>query len=275
MHRVAPAEATERDGVAPMVAMRTNGRVSMRDAGLDGTAAMGSGHDQDPIAGASAIPPAEGLFVAKAAHELRGAVGGIELLASALADRADQVAGDDVLAEQLRRLATQSTRVESMAAQLLDLTRFGTGRTTLRRTPVHVAGLLADVVASLSLGPDHVVITDVADDLELETDRLALEQIVGNLVRNALVHGGPTISLDGHVDGPYLVLRVVDDGPGVPEDVAACVFEPFVRGADGGQDGHGLGLAIVAEMVRALHGTVSYEPNRPTGARFSVTLPLR
>jgi signal transduction histidine kinase len=221
------------------------------------------------------IPAKEAVFVAKAAHELRGAVGGIELLASVLADRVGQLTTDEDLAALLRRLADQSARVESMAEQLLDLTRFGDGRCATRPVAVNVARLLDDIVGAEALDPSHAVVIDVADDLTIETDRLALEQIVANLVRNARAHGGTTISLEGHVDDRHLVLRVVDDGPGVPEHVRDRLFEPFVRDDAAERDGHGLGLAIVAELAMALRGIVVYEPNEPTGAAFSVTLPLR
>lgn len=236
-------------------------------------------NDDDLTTGAAhpgaPIPSGEAVFVAKAAHELRGAVGGIELLASALADRVDGLGQDDELADLLRRLAAQSARVESMAHQLLDLTRFGDGRTRPRRSAVNVARLLDDVVVAASLGPAHSVVIDVADDLTIETDPLAFQQIVTNLVRNAGCHGGTTIALEGRAEDDQLVLHVVDDGPGVPGHVQDRLFDPFVRAEPGSTNGNGLGLAIVAELAFALHGDVGYQPNEPSGARFSVTLPLR
>ena len=234
---------------------------------------MSGDHDLPAPEAGPSIPAREAVFVAKAAHELRGAVGGIELLASALADRLGRVAGDDELALLLRRLADQSARVESMADQLLDLTRFGDGRRPTQPVSVNVARMLDEIIGAEALDPSGAVVIDVADDLTIETDRLALEQIVVNLVRNAHAHGGTTIALEGHIDDCHLVLRVVDDGPGVPDHVRDRLFEPFVR-SDGDGDGHGLGLAIVAELAVALRGMVVYEPNEPTGARFSVTLPL-
>ena len=229
--------------------------------------------DDDVLDASPAIPATEAVFVAKAAHELRGALGGIEILASAVADRVEVLGADDAeVAALLHQLATQSARVESMAHQLLDLTRFGEGRADLRRRPVNVARLVDDVVVD-ALGPAHTVVIDVAEDLTIETDPLALEQIVANLVRNARCHGGAQIVLDGCVHDDQLVLHVVDDGPGVPEQLQARLFEPFVRSSL--VEGNGLGLAIVAELAAALRGAVRYEPNEPSGARFSVVLPLR
>jgi signal transduction histidine kinase len=234
---------------------------------------MSGDHEIDPGgATAAPIPTGEAVFVAKAAHELRGAFGGLEILASALADRVDGAGDDDELAALLRQLATQSARVEAMACQLLDLTRFGEGRDELRRAEVNVAQLLDAIVAAESLDPTQSVVIDVADDLTIATDPLAFEQIVANLVRNARRHGGSVITLHGCIEDAQLVLHVADDGPGVPDHVRERLFEPFVRSSF--VDGNGLGLAIVAELAVALRGGVGYQPVEPTGARFWVTLPI-
>jgi signal transduction histidine kinase len=243
----------------------------MRRSAFDRTASMSSDHEVDRQV-ALAIPASEAVFVAKAAHELRGAVGGIEILATALADRVGALSHDDELSLLLRQLAAQSARVESMAHQLLDLTRFGEGRNLPRRTPVNVAELVDAVIDAEAVATTHSIVVDVADDLTIETDPLAFEQIVANLVRNARHHGGSTIALRGRVRDGRLVLRVADDGRGVPDHVRERLFEPFVRSSFVG--GNGLGLAIVAELAGALRGHVGYEPNEPTGACFSVTLPL-
>jgi signal transduction histidine kinase len=159
-----------------------------------------------------------------------------------------------------------------LAHQLLALTRCAAGRHPPTRPAVNVAQLLDDLVDAEVRDPGHSVVVDVEDDLTIETDPLAFEQIVANLLRNAHRHGGQTIALHGHIADGRLVLHVEDDGPGVPDHVRGRLFDPFVRSSI--VDGNGLGLAIVAELAGALHGDVGYEPNEPTGACFSVTLPL-
>jgi len=234
---------------------------------------MTGGHESESTLGVgAAIPAGEAVFVAKAAHELRGAVGGIEILASTLADRADGLGADDPLGAQLRQLAVQASRVEVMAHQLLDLTRFGEGRDAPRSAPIRVAEMVDAIIDAQSLDPTRSIEVEIADDLTITTDPLAFEQIVANLVSNARRHGGPTIALEGRVDDGRLILHVADDGPGVPDHVRDRLFEPFVRSSFVG--GHGLGLAIVAELAVALRGDVGYEPVEPTGARFSVVLPV-
>lgn len=215
----------------------------------------------------------ETVFVAKAAHELRGAVGGIELLANALAELVDQRGADDPqLSAILIQLAARSAHIETMAHQLLDLARFGDGQIDLHPRAVDVASIVDAVLHQEPSAPHHRVTVDVAEGLVVETDPLALEQIVVNLVRNAYRHGGTSIVIDATVGDGVLALVVADDGPGVPEHIRPRLFEPFVRSSFAA--GHGLGLAIVAEIADALGGQVRYESNEPTGARFCVTIPV-
>ncbi len=215
----------------------------------------------------------ETVFVAKAAHELRGAVGGIELLANALAELVDQRGADDPqLSAILIQLAARSAHIETMAHQLLDLARFGDGQIPLHPRDVDVAAIIDAVLRQEPPASHHLVTIDIADGIVIRTDPLALEQIIVNLVRNAYRHGGTSIEIDARVVEGALVVAVADDGPGVPENIRPRLFEPFVRSSFAA--GHGLGLAIVAEIADALDGEVRYEANVPTGARFCVSIPI-
>lgn len=235
--------------------------------GCSGRASRRPGTD-----GTSVVSAGDAVFVAKAAHELRSAVCGIEIMATTLADRADQRHGDDDLAVLARQLARQSARVETMARQLLDLHRFEHDGVHLGQEPVNLAELVEGTVRSVPTGPEQSVVVDVADDLTIETDPVALGQILVNLVGNAVRHGGGSVELEGRVEHDRLLLSVVDDGPGIADHLRDRMFEPFVRSTC--TAGNGLGLAIVAELTAALNGEVGYEPNQPTGARFSVSLPV-
>lgn len=109
-------------------------------------------------------------------------------------------------------------------------------------------------------------------------DAHRLHQVLANLLANARVHTPVgtrvTVSLEGA--GTEAVLRVHDDGPGVPEDVRPGVFERFTRAdrrrVDGAGTGAGLGLSIVAAVVEAHGGTVGLE-SRPGATTFTVRLP--
>lgn len=106
-----------------------------------------------------------------------------------------------------------------------------------------------------------------------------MRQVVGNLLRNATAHTPAKTGIEVSVkrDGEVAVLEVVDHGPGVAPEIAPRIFERFVR-ADPSrgreQGGAGLGLAIVAAIVVAHHGTVRLDSTPGGGASFTVRIPI-
>jgi two-component system OmpR family sensor kinase len=129
------------------------------------------------------------------------------------------------------------------------------------------------------VAPGRPVAVTAPEPVVVTGDDMRLRQVVGNLVRNAVVHTPPATPVEiglGRRDG-HAVLTVADHGPGLPPDVAARVFEPFYRGDAGrsrDRGGSGLGLSIVAAVVGAHRGTVRVAPTPGGGATFEVQLPL-
>jgi len=197
--------------------------------------------------------------------------------------------------EALRQEATQTERVRSLEAVLAAARGLASGvDDLLELTRAESAGLfrservtLGELVeeATLAVGPlaasqGIALHFDVAEDLTLVGDRLALGRMLANLVRNAVQYSPE----DGRVDvaggraGDLVWLEVCDRGPGVPEAERARVFERFVRLPDGrsrNRQGSGLGLAIVAEIVRLHRGSVTVGGREGGGAVFRVELPAR
>ena len=109
-------------------------------------------------------------------------------------------------------------------------------------------------------------------------DRRALEQVLGNLLDNAIKYcpSGATIRLSAEPQGDHVRLSVSDSGPGIPAQHLPRIFERFYR-VDAGRSrelgGTGLGLAIVKHLVEAMGGTVSVESQPGRGSTFSFTLP--
>ena len=104
-----------------------------------------------------------------------------------------------------------------------------------------------------------------ADGLRLTADPMRLEQALGNLVDNALRHGGGRIALEAVAHGGLAALHVRDDGPGFPEEFIPMAFDRFTRADAGrGRGGSGLGLAIV-EVIAGAHGGSVHAVNDPEG----------
>ncbi len=154
----------------------------------------------------------------------------------------------------------------------------GKGGEVLER--IDFRALLARVVRGFEPELDQrgvrVVIEGSKPVPEVLGDRFALEQVVTNLLANALqaspADGRVTLVLTGTTDA--LELCVEDEGPGIPADILPHVFDPFFSTRVSGQ-GMGLGLAIVHGVVRAHDGTVRAENRLPHGARLIVSLPVR
>jgi len=216
----------------------------------------------------------ERAFVSDASHELRTPLAILKAELE-LALRG----GQDVaqLEAALRSAAEETDRLVQLAEDLLVIARSDQGRLPIRRAAVDLPALLADVTrrferraaeAGARISIDDRVATVLADELRLE-------QAIGNLLDNALRHGGKSIALSTREDGDDVVVHVVDDGPGFPAAFLPTAFERFTR-ADvaRGRGGSGLGLAIVAAIAQA-HGGRAGAHDAGGGADVWVRLPSR
>ena len=140
--------------------------------------------------------------------------------------------------------------------------------------PVEVATTVELALASVP----HPASVDVQipGDLTVLADARRLEQVVANLIENALVHGGPPVVVQAAATENEVVLTVHDHGSGVPESLIPTLFSRLRTLGRRDRDqarGTGLGLALVKGLVEAMGGRVAYEPAPEGGALFSLTLP--
>jgi two-component system, OmpR family, sensor histidine kinase KdpD len=167
----------------------------------------------------------------------------------------------------------EGQRLSRLVENLLDVSRLESGKAEPHREPVELGDLLA--AARESIGPygDRVRLS-LDDDLPpLRADPTQLERAFANLLENAVVHGeGQPVLVRSRLVGQRLVVRVVDRGPGIPENLRERIFEPFYRapgGSSGG--GSGLGLAIARGFIEANGGEVEVESLPGQGSSFVVT----
>jgi two-component system OmpR family sensor kinase len=216
-------------------------------------------------------------FIADASHELRTPLTSIRGYAELLRRGAQRSPDDAELAR--RRIEEEAIRMGVLVDDMLLLARLNQGR-PLERGPVDLWAIARDARADASaVAPARAVTLSAAEPLVVTGDDMRLRQVVGNLVRNALVHTPPhtPVEIDLARRDGRAVLTVVDHGPGLPPDVGARIFEPFYRGDPGrsrDRGGSGLGLSIVAAVVAAHHGDVRVTESPGGGATFAVELPL-
>ncbi len=216
-------------------------------------------------------------FVADASHELRTPLAAIRGYTELARRRQAEVPAD--VAHAMSRVESEAQRMTRLVEDLLLLARLDSGR-PLDRQPVDLSRLCADVISDAhAAGPGHHWNLDVPAEPVLVTgDDERLHQVVANLLANARVHtpAGTTVTLALGAEADAAVLRVADDGPGIPAELQSEVFERFAR-ADTSRSPRagstGLGLAIVSAVVRAHDGSITLR-SRPGSTEFTVSLPL-
>ncbi|MEZ0366522.1 sensor histidine kinase [Mycobacterium sp. pUA109] len=212
-------------------------------------------------------------LVSDASHELRSPLATITTALELAAGRPDLIDAD-LIDESL---LPEARRMNQLIDDLLLLARSDEGAMGLRHDDVDVDDLLLAEASRLAgLGAVDTV-TDI-QPCRTVGDRAALARVVRNLVDNAARHTGGTVTLGCRPESGQVVIRVGDDGPGIPLPDRARVFERFVRldaARARASGGTGLGLAIVAQVVRSHHGTVTVGDADGGGAVFTVTLPLQ
>jgi len=176
-------------------------------------------------------------------------------------------------AELSEAVVGEGNRLSRLVENLLDLSRLETGKADPHREPADVAEVLEAARESVGLGPELVRIAVDPGLPTLSADAAQLERAFANLLENGVRHGrGHPVQARCRLVGPRLVVRVVDQGPGIPEAEWERIFEPFYR-AEGEHGGTGLGLAIAKGFVEANGGEIGVESLPGQGTTFVVSLP--
>jgi signal transduction histidine kinase len=211
-------------------------------------------------------------FVADASHELRtpltSVLANLELLV-------DSLRGPDREAAVSALRSTQ--RMRRLVGDLLLLARTDSEQTPVTRERLDLADVVVEAASELEpVAAEHTIELDVAST-PLLGNRDDLQRVATNLIENALRHTPPgtrvTATTRTLPDGSG-ELVVADDGPGIPAQARATLFDRFVRGSGDRGGSFGLGLAIVAAVTQAHGGTVSADESPHGGARFTVRLPV-
>jgi signal transduction histidine kinase len=220
-------------------------------------------------------------FLAGISHELRTPL-------NAIIGYTDMLAEERLTAEGrecLTTVRTQSEHLFRMVSDLLTLSGLNTGTLPVELSPVRVPSVVArlkPLADELCRGKDIKVEWICPDTLPtIETDPLRLEQILANLIANAIKftpRGQVTLDVSEDADEERVVFAVSDTGIGIPAHDVPHIFDEF-RQVDGSltrvYGGVGLGLTLVKKLVALLVGSVSVRSQVGVGSTFTVALPLR
>ena len=218
-------------------------------------------------------------FVANVSHELRTPLSLIKGYAETLLDSARN---DPALTERFLKIIERNThRLDLLIQDLLTISALESGRIKLNLQPVNVRQLAEKVLGDLKTraGAKSVKLVNDVPDLTATADENRLEQVLANLVDNAIKYGRAdgTVTIGGHkADEDKIEIFVQDDGPGIPPEALDRVFERFYRvdkARSREQGGTGLGLSIVKHIVQNHGGKVWVKSEPGKGAIFFFTLP--
>jgi signal transduction histidine kinase/CHASE3 domain sensor protein len=218
-------------------------------------------------------------FLSIASHELRTPVTSIKgytQLSKTLIREKDLETAEEYLGIAL----DQIDRMSRLILELLDVSRIETGRLEIRREVIEWGSFVRNIVDRLNtaLGERNIVLDVPADTRVVIGDRDRLEQVLGNLLENAVKYSpdGSDVHVNVEERAEQVVTSVADRGIGIPQDELGQVFERFHRGrqvSSTNYGGLGLGLYITKQIVERHGGTIGVESRHGEGTTFQFTLP--
>lgn len=210
-------------------------------------------------------------------HEISDFLENVERVAPQLATEERRLAIRTDLPEALGFIRTSTAKMDRLINAILKMSR--EGRRVLTPQPIDLRELIEaqgrSLTHQLAEGDAELAVQDDLPDLV--SDRLAVEQIFGNLIENAtkyLFPGRPgRIEVSGRPHGAYLRYDVKDNGRGIEAKDYERIFELFRRSGEQDKPGEGIGLAYVRNLTRRLGGNVTVQSDYGKGSVFTVTLP--
>lgn len=209
-------------------------------------------------------------FVSTASHEFRSPLAAILGFAETLDVQWDSLRDSD-RQRYVGTIQRQAQRLARLTEDLLTVTRLS--GPAMETAPESVS-CRALVDSALRLVDVEVTVA-MSDDLCVHVDPGQFEDVLVNLLTNADKYGDEPVEVTGALDGDVVVLRVVDHGPGIPEEFQRHMFDQFSRDRRAAREhpGSGLGLSIVRGLLEHNGGSVAYEDTPGGGATFVVRLP--
>ena len=218
-------------------------------------------------------------FVSTVSHEFKNPLTAIRQYAEML--QAGRVPSESRRRQYYDVLVEQSERLSILIDNVLDFARMEEGRKMFAFERMDISGLLREIVARLQHSHEGFQIhAQIPEPLPaVNVDRLALSQVLINLLDNAIKYSGDAkrIEVRAFAENQHLTIAVQDHGIGIAKKETAKIFERFYRGSD--QHNHtvkgtGLGLALVKQIVQVHHGAIHVESEPGKGSTFTIRLPI-
>jgi len=215
-------------------------------------------------------------LVSDVSHELRSPLARLRI-ALELAERAEDPR------ENLRKIGKEADELEQLVSGLLSLARMESGQSVLEKRTVDLCQLIRKIIEDANFegeAQSRSVHLKTCDEVSLFLDPVLIHSAIENVIRNALHYtpDGTSVSVKVVRSSQQVNITIDDQGPGVPHQELARLFEPFTRvgeARDRKHGGFGLGLAITGKTLLAHEGTARAENRREGGLRVTLSLPVQ
>jgi PAS domain S-box-containing protein len=219
-------------------------------------------------------------FISMASHELRNPLAAVKMQTQLVQKRLERQAHHEA-ATALSRVEGPVKQLERLIGELLDVSKIQAGRLEYLREPVDLEALLREITDTMQQSnPSHTLVVCGTVGISLIGDRDRLGQVFINLLSNAIKYSpdAETIEMDLSASPETVTVSVRDHGLGIPREQRDKIFERFYRASGPKQraiPGLGMGLYIVAEIVKRHGGTITVDSAVGEGSTFTVTLPKK
>ena len=230
----------------------------------------------------SNVDSSRDMFLAILGHDLRGPLAGINM-SNAVLGKPDL--SDAARQSAVARSKRASLEMSRLITDLLEYTRSRLGAgIPVERSACDLGPICEEAIESIrTIHPEQVFSFQAVGDLTLQADAARLQQVLSNLLNNAVQHGNSqaAVSLRAEGEKDAVVVKVGNSGRPIPPGALASIFEPLIQGPGPGtpesdersKTSLGLGLYIVREIVQGHDGTVTVQSAAETGTVFTIRLP--
>lgn len=223
-------------------------------------------------------------FMSISSHELRTPLTPLKMQIQSLSRHIDKGTFRELSEENIKKMVAiadkQITRLTSLVDDLLDVSRISSGKLKLNLEKLDLVHVIREISERYQVQVQNSkseFYFHLPETLTLEIDKLRIEQVLINLITNALKYApGSPIDVTLNAEGGMAVIKVADKGPGISEADQKRIFDRFERvTSESSQTGLGLGLYIVNQIVNAHDGKVEVQSTPGEGSTFIISLPIR
>ncbi len=213
-------------------------------------------------------------LVSTVSHELRSPLTSVKGFTKTLLAKWDRFT-DDQKKQMLATVNEDADRVTRLLGELLAVSRIDAGRLQLKRQMVRMDQLIPSVVTRIQAGTaqGRQLRVDIAEVPELYADPDRLEQVLTNLIENAIKYTDGTVTISATQDEATVIVSVIDEGEGIEPENHGAIFTKFFRRPGEKRQGTGLGLYITKGLVEAHGGEMRLTSEMGSGSVFSFSVP--